>query len=50
MTDDQRAYRYVCPACNAQVGQKCTFPTDTSRKPVPWIHWAREALIEKENA
>jgi hypothetical protein len=47
MTDDQRAYQYVCPACNAQPGQKCTTPTNTTRRAVPWIHWAREDLIQE---
>jgi hypothetical protein len=31
-----------CPACNAAPGSPCTAPTDTSRRPVGWIHSARE--------
>lgn len=33
----------VCPACNAQVGEPCSQPTDTGRKPVQWSHYSRHA-------
>lgn len=48
MTPEQKALRYTsalantCPACNAQPGQRCSAPTDASRRPVPWHHYARE--------
>jgi hypothetical protein len=32
----------ACPACYSPAGQPCTQPTDTSRKPVSWVHYARE--------
>ena len=31
-----------CPACNANPGEPCTAPTDTSRRPVGWLHASRE--------
>lgn len=31
----------VCPNCNAQPGQPCTQPTETGRRNVQWIHYAR---------
>lgn len=37
----------TCPNCNAQPGQPCTQPTDTSRKAVAWVHSAREVNAEK---
>lgn len=30
-----------CPACNARPRERCTAPTDTSRRPVNWYHHAR---------
>lgn len=32
----------ACPACQAPAGKKCTTPTDTSRRPVAWTHFARD--------
>lgn len=31
-----------CENCNAKPGEPCTQPTDTSRKPVAWVHLTRE--------
>lgn len=31
----------ACPACQVKAGQKCTAPTDTSRREVAWTHSAR---------
>lgn len=45
--DDQRAYFYACPNCQSPVGEKCTQPTDTGRKPVSFIHSARLRLVEE---
>lgn len=36
------AYAVQCPACMAPEGERCTAPTDTSRRPVDWVHYARE--------
>lgn len=38
------AYAVECPACQVPAGEKCTTPTDHSRRPVGWVHFAREAL------
>lgn len=38
------AYAVECPACQVPAGEKCTTPTDRSRRPVEWVHFAREAL------
>ena len=39
--DDQRAYALPCENCGAQRGEKCSEPTDTGRKKVSYIHYAR---------
>lgn len=31
----------VCPACNAQPGQRCTVETPSARRAVTWHHWSR---------
>ncbi len=31
----------VCPVCQSKPGQLCTQPTDTTRKPVNWMHTDR---------
>lgn len=31
-----------CPACNSGPNERCTQATETSRKEVGWIHYARE--------
>lgn len=36
----------ACPACFVPAGQKCTQPTDTSRREVSWFHFARETAAE----
>lgn len=36
----------VCPDCNAQVGKKCTTPTDFGRRAIEIIHFARERAYE----
>lgn len=35
----------VCPACNARPGKPCTAPTDTSRRPVGWMHASRTEAV-----
>ena len=47
MRDDQRAYGLRCPVCWALPGAKCTTPTDTSRRPVAWIHELRVLELDK---
>lgn len=42
-----QAQTEVCENCNAQQGQPCTQPTDTGRKPVAWVHLAREAAYTR---
>lgn len=37
-----------CPACNAQAGEPCSQPTNTSRKPVNWHHLIRESHAQEE--
>jgi hypothetical protein len=37
---------YTCPNCQAKPGERCTQPTDTSRKPVSWFHSARTDKAE----
>lgn len=39
--DIKQAHAVTCPACHAAAGQPCTTPTDTGRRPVPWVHHAR---------
>lgn len=36
-----------CPACQAKAGEKCTAPTDTGRRPVEWVHLAREVAADE---
>lgn len=36
----------VCPACNARPGKPCTAPTDTSRRPVGWMHASRTEAVQ----
>ena len=31
-----------CPNCNAAPGEPCTTPSDNGRKPVTYVHFARE--------
>lgn len=35
----------ACPACQSPAGERCTQPTDTTRKPVEWFHVAREDAV-----
>lgn len=44
------AYAVECPACMVPAGERCTAPTETSRRPVDWVHFAREALAREEAA
>ena len=44
------AYAVECPACMVPAGDRCTVPTETSRRPVDWVHFAREALAREEAA
>lgn len=44
------AYAVECPACMVPAGERCTVPTETSRRPVDWVHFAREALAREEAA
>jgi len=37
-----QAHTVACPACMARRGEACTQPTDTARRPVRWVHLARE--------
>lgn len=32
----------VCPACQARPYLRCTAPTDFTRRPVDWVHLARQ--------
>ena len=43
---DITAYTFKCPDCNSEPGAKCTVPTDNSRKPVRWVHHARNHLVD----
>ena len=36
----------TCPACQASPGEPCTQPTDTSRRPVPWLHSSRQVAAD----
>lgn len=36
----------VCPNCNAQPGEPCTQPTERSRNPVKFFHYARITSVE----
>lgn len=36
----------ACPACNAQPSQPCTAPTVEGRRPVSWVHMARQDRAE----
>ena len=38
----------ACTACNAQPGQPCTQPTNTTREMVSWYHRVREDAAERE--
>ena len=42
------ALSVACPACQAQPGQPCTTPTDTSRKPMKRYHRAREDAVANQ--
>lgn len=35
----------ACPACMVSGGERCTVATETGRKPVNWVHLAREAAL-----
>jgi hypothetical protein len=37
----------ACPACYSKPGEKCTQPTDTSRRDVSWFHFAREHEVAR---
>lgn len=41
---------FACPACLAPVGETCTAPSDTGRKPVSWHHLSRVIAAETSNA
>lgn len=32
----------LCQNCNSGAGDRCTQPTNESRRPVPWFHLKRE--------
>jgi len=49
MTTHEQALTIICPVCNAMPGRACTQPTDTSRKPVPWVHLPREFAWQQAN-
>jgi hypothetical protein len=42
MPDWKPGYAVTCPACNARIGEPCTAPTNTGRRPVSWTHLARD--------
>ncbi len=44
MTEEERdaALERPCPACNARANKRCTAPTNTGRREVKWVHYARE--------
>lgn len=44
--DSMNPMGVVCYACGAQVGKRCTAPTDTSRRPVDWFHLVRSDLAQ----
>lgn len=35
----------ICPACNAQPGERCTAPDSNSRHEVKWHHHARITAV-----
>lgn len=37
-----RPIDFKCAACGARPLSPCTAPTNTSRRPVQWFHFARE--------
>lgn len=39
-----------CPACQALEGESCTHPTDTGRREVGWVHFAREDAYHTQSA
>lgn len=43
----QQAQSVQCPNCNAQPGTPCTQPTNTTRKPVGWVHLTRESAYQQ---
>jgi len=47
VTTKAQAQAVVCPVCNAQAGQPCTQPSNTTRTPVAWVHLARESECER---
>ena len=38
----------ACPACDADVYQPCTAPTDTGRRKVAWTHLSRDARASEQ--
>lgn len=47
--DDQRGYNFNCPACQSPKGKKCTEATETGRKTVSYIHFARTNQIDGDD-
>lgn len=47
---NRAARRVPCPACNARIDEKCTEPTDMSRRPVAWVHHARDHAAREAGA
>ena len=45
--DDPRSYRYACPMCQSEPGERCTtLVIETLRKPMFLVHHARTDLVE----
>lgn len=45
--DDKRAYFFRCENCESREGEKCSEPTNSSRKSVAYIHTARIEALRK---
>lgn len=39
---EPEALSRACPACNAEPHHPCNAPTNTGRRDVKWVHYARE--------
>ena len=46
VTTTAQALTVPCPACQSEVGNLCTTPTDTGRRVVTWVHYDREDAYE----
>lgn len=47
--EKDRAKSVRCPNCNAAPGALCTAPTETGRRDVQYVHFARLAEYQKES-